>query len=80
METKLCKWGNSLALRLPKQFAESRRLSEGVNLEIRAERDGFFVRALPEKLTLAELLQEVRPENLHGESFADGSPQGKEIW
>jgi antitoxin MazE len=80
MKTKLCKWGNSLALRLPKQFAESRRLYEGVDLEITAERDGFFVRALPGKLSLAELLQEVSPENLHGESLADGSPKGKEIW
>ena len=71
MKTKLSKWGNSLALRLPKQFAESRHLSEGVDLEISAERDGFFVRALPEKPSLAELLQGVRPENLHGESFVD---------
>ena len=54
VKTKLSKWGNSLALRLPKQFAESRHLSEGVDLEISAERDGFFVRALPEKATLVE--------------------------
>ena len=51
-----------------------------MDLEITAERDGFFVRALPGKLSLAELLQEVSPENLHGESLADGSPKGKEIW
>jgi len=80
MKTKLCKWGNSLALRVPKQFAVSRHLSEGSDLEITAERDGFFVRALPQKLSLTELLQEVRPENLHGESFADSTPLGKEIW
>jgi len=80
MKTKLSKWGNSLALRLPKQFVESRRLSEGVDLEISEERDGFFVRALPERLTLSELLQGVHPENLHDESFADDTPQGREIW
>ena len=80
MKTKLSKWGNSLALRLPKQFVESRHLSEGVDMEISEERDGFFVRASPEKLTLAELLQAVRPENLHGETLADEAPQGREIW
>jgi antitoxin component of MazEF toxin-antitoxin module len=48
-------------------------------LEIKEERDGFFVQALPDKLTLSDLLEEVRPGNLHGESFVD-DPQGKEIW
>lgn len=79
MRTKLSKWGNSLALRLPKQFVLSQNLYVGVDLEIKEERDGFFVQALPDKLTLSDLLEEVRPGNLHGESFVD-DPQGKEIW
>jgi len=79
MRTKLSKWGNSLALRLPKQFVQSQNLREGVDLEIKEDRDGFFVQALPDQFTLSDLLEGVRPENLHGESFTD-DPQGKEYW
>lgn len=79
MKTKLSRWGNSLALRLPKQIALSQNLNEGIDLEIKEERGGFFVRAAPKQYSLSELLEGVDATNLHSETFCD-DPQGKEIW
>ena len=79
MRTKLSRWGNSLALRLPKQIALSQNLNEGIDLEIKEERGGFFVRAAPKQYSLSELLEGVEATNLHSETFGDDS-RGKEIW
>lgn len=39
---QLAKWGNSLALRIPKAVLEQLRLKEGDDVEIRVAPDGAF--------------------------------------
>jgi len=78
MITKLSRWGNSLALRLPKQVALSQNLNEGIDLEIKEERGGFFVKAVPKQYSLSELLKGIDEKNLHTETFGD-APRGKEF-
>lgn len=72
------KWGNSLALRLPRHIAESARLSDGQTVELAIENEAIVVRAARKKFKLSELLADYRREP---ESEVDwGKPEGNEAW
>lgn len=74
------KWGNSLALRIPKAFAEDANLDEGTPVELTLV-DGRLIAApvRPPRVSLRRLLAGIRREQLHRES-AWGAPVGKEPW
>jgi antitoxin MazE len=76
MEQTLKKWGNSLALRLPKRIAEELNLKEGSKVDIKIE--GGKIVIVPKK-ELKELLEAIRPDNLHQETDW-GQREGNEIW
>ena len=80
METRVKKWGNSLALRIPKPLAAEVGLRDGSPVELSLV-DGKLVitpRVEPE-LRLADLLAQVTQENLHGE-IETGPAVGDEAW
>ncbi len=80
MKTRVQKWGNSLALRIPKAFAAEARLAADSPVELSLAGGKLVVRALAEEpLTLDELLRGVTDENIHGE-WDTGSAVGKEAW
>lgn len=80
MKTKVARWGNSLALRLPKQLTKSYQLSEGSDVEIVEEAQGMLVKPLSRRqFQLEDLLKGVSKNNLHTGIESEG-PQGKEIW
>ncbi len=79
MRTRIQKWGNSLALRIPKPFAEEVQLVEDSSVEVRVRDGELVVVPLPEPVTLEELLARISDENLHTE-IATGKPVGKEVW
>ena len=68
MPTRIQKWGNSLALRIPKSFAEQARLSEGTDVDLVIEGERLIVRAVrAPKHTLDRLLAGITKRNLHRE-------------
>jgi antitoxin MazE len=74
------KWGNSLALRIPKSFAEEAGLHEDATVDLSLVEGRLVVRTvLPQPLTLKELLRGITDENLPGE-WDTGPAAGKEIW
>lgn len=80
MKTRVQKWGNSLALRIPKAFATEAGLSENAPVELTLCEGKLVVQTLPQKApTLGELLRGVTDENLHGE-WDTGPAVGKEVW
>lgn len=80
MKTKIARWGNSLALRIPKRLTESHQLTEGTDLEIIEMENELRIRPLiSNRYELSELLNKITDENLHGEQLSD-SPRGKEHW
>lgn len=80
MKTRVQKWGNSLALRIPKSFATDARLSEDSPVELLLVEGKLIIQALAEEpLTLDELLRGVTDKNLHGE-WDTGPAVGKEVW
>jgi antitoxin MazE len=80
MKTRVQKWGNSLALRIPKAFADEAQLRENSQVELLLADGKLIIRAIAqEPLTLEELLRGVTDENLHGE-WDTGPAVGKEVW
>lgn len=80
MRVRVQKWGNSLALRIPKSFAIETALDSGAEVDLTLE-DGRLVitpRSEP-RYALSDLLAEVTPQNLHAE-IDTGSSQGAEVW
>ena len=79
-ETRLRKWGHSLAVRIPKPLAESARLEEGERLTVSLGRDGAIViRPARRKHSLGELVARITSKNRHDETEW-GEPVGKESW
>jgi len=79
MLTTVARWGNSLAIRLPKNAVAQCGLHEGDAVKIDVdERGQLVVRPAGERLTLAQLVAGITPENRHEESFPDTI--GREIW
>lgn len=80
MLTKIQKWGNSLAVRIPRSVAQDTHLSSGKAVEL-AVQDGQIVIAPARRARfhLDELLKGVTARNRHAE-VAAGSAVGREAW
>jgi len=80
MHVRVQKWGNSLAIRIPKPLAEDAEVKEGTVLNL-AVSEGKVVATpvLKKKLSLKQLLATVNKKTLHDE-IDFGSPVGREIW
>ena len=80
MEARVQKWGNSLAIRIPKAFANQVGLADMVAVDLSVEGNTLLVTPLQEpELTLADLLADLRPETIH-EAVSWGAPVGREVW
>ena len=79
MKAQMVRWGNSLAVRIPKPVVEKARLKEGDSLEVEAAAEGLVELRRPAKVpTLAQLVSQITPENRYGEILT-GSEVGKEV-
>lgn len=77
-KAQVVKWGNSLAVRIPKAVAEEVRMQEGDLIIIEASADHIELRRADRIPTLEELVAKITPENRHGET--DWGPDvGREI-
>jgi antitoxin MazE len=80
MRTRVQKWGNSLALRIPKSFATEVGLQNESSVEMSVANGKLIIRPVVEQeVTLEQLLERVTPENLHDE-VDTGSATGREAW
>ncbi len=80
MRVHIQRWGNSLALRIPKPFAEEADVWEGTVVDLSlAEGKLIAVPQVKERFTLKQLLREVTKDNLHTD-VDFGGPAGREIW
>ncbi|MGD0499310.1 MAG: AbrB/MazE/SpoVT family DNA-binding domain-containing protein [Bryobacteraceae bacterium] len=79
-ETRVSKWGNSLAVRIPLAMARQAGLGEGdgVALALNSE-GGIVLRPTRRRYELAELVAGITRKNRHRETDW-GRPQGEESW
>ena len=80
MLAKAQKWGNSLAVRLPKTIAEECGIEADSSVEIVREDNVIVIKPVRKKsVSLDGLLAGVTKDNIHSE-VPTGKPAGKEIW
>ena len=79
MRLQIKQWGNSLALRIPKAFAQSIGLENDSPVEISLEEGQLVIRPAPPALDLESLLAQVTDDNRHAE-VATGPATGQEAW
>jgi antitoxin MazE len=79
VRAKAQRWGNSLAVRIPKAFAQELGLMAESSLDMHVVDGVLVIAPASGALTLDELLEGVTPDNLHGE-IDSGPPQGTEVW
>ena len=80
MKTSVQKWGNSLALRIPKALADEVGLQENSAVELSLRKGELVIAPLSKpELDLERLLAEVTEENLHRE-VDTGPAMGDEAW
>jgi antitoxin MazE len=80
MKTRIQKWGNSLALRIPKSFAVETGLDQDVLVDVALVDGKLIVTPLQRSsLTLEQLLAGVTDENRHAE-YDTGEAVGNEVW
>jgi antitoxin MazE len=80
MKVAVQRWGNSLAVRIPKAIAVESELTEGAVVDMKLSKGKVvLIRVRDPELTLEQLLSGVTEENIHGE-VDFGRPAGKEVW
>jgi len=70
------KWGNSLAIRLPKEILDQVHLHLKDPVNIVVKKGSVVIEPVERKLTLEELLEDYSPS----EATDWGIPQGQEEW
>lgn len=74
MQARVQKWGNSLAVRIPKSFASQSHLNQNSLVDMSVEDGRIILVPVPQPaMTLAGLLEGVTAENLHGETETGAS-------
>jgi antitoxin MazE len=77
MKHRIQKWGNSLAVRIPKSFAEEMEIGNNASVEMSLEEGALVIKADRERAwSLDTLLAEVTDENIHAEWEAEGAEAG----
>jgi len=80
MKTTAQKWGNSLAIRVPKSVALQVGLKEDDDLEIEVQDGNVVLKPHVRRVyRLEDLVKQITPENVHGETDT-GTPVGRETW
>jgi len=80
MKTRFQRWGNDLAVRIPKSFAKEVDFRADSPVDLRLFGGALVVEpASPQPPALADLLSRVRKSNINAEIDA-GSAQGRETW
>lgn len=79
MKTRITKWGNCLAVRVPQPFAEEVGLEEGGEVDLSLVDGKLVLSPLREEWSLDRLVAGITKDNVHSE-IDTGPPQGSEIW
>jgi antitoxin MazE len=76
MQTKVTKWGNSYAIRLPKDVAQALELKEESVLHLERKGNTITLRKPAKEQQLSALLKNVTPQH----EIDWGKGRGKEAW
>ena len=78
MKVQVQKWGNSLALRIPKSFAVETSIENGSTVEVTLEKGAIVMKPAKDDINLEYLLSGITTENIHSETDF-GKAEGDEL-
>ena len=80
MHAVIQKWGNSLAVRIPKSFANQTKISNGSEVDLSIKKDKLIIVPIKkeEEYSLDSFLKKINDSNIHSEEDF-GKPVGKEL-
>ncbi len=78
-QARIQKWGNSLAIRIPKPFALEIGLEQNSLVTVSIKEGKLLLEPVKPTYSLEELLAEVTTDNLHHE-VETGPAAGNEVW
>ena len=79
MIAKVQKWGNSLAIRIPKSFADETKIKADCEVELSIRDNELVIKNIStKKYSLISLMKNVNEKNIHY-AVDLGDPEGKEI-
>jgi antitoxin MazE len=73
------KWGNSLAVRIPSQFAKNLGVKNGSQIELELLDDEMVIRPVKTKPMLDDLLAQTKGKTNPHLDYEFGVPEGKEL-
>ncbi|OGQ77500.1 MAG: hypothetical protein A2289_15045 [Deltaproteobacteria bacterium RIFOXYA12_FULL_58_15] len=79
MRTQVSKWGNSLAVRLPRTVTKEIGLRDGEPVELSLEGKRIVIAPQRRRYRLGDLLRRVNADNIH-DAVETGEAVGKEVW
>lgn len=79
MQISIAKWGNSLAIRIPRYLLEGTSLKEGSAVSIEVQDGTLVIKPTKKKFKLSDLLANHKPQHNHDETDW-GAKQGAEDW
>jgi antitoxin MazE len=79
MKTQVKKWGNNLAVRIPKHIVREAGLAYNTAVEMKVEEGKLVIQRIEEPASLEALLAKVTVENLHT-ALDTGDAVGNEAW
>jgi antitoxin MazE len=78
VNSRILKWGNSLAVRIPKVFADEMKVAENTSIQLTMKEGALRIAPLKDpQWDLDSLLADVTKDNLHDE-WETGGAVGKE--
>lgn len=81
MTTKVRHWGNSLAIRVPKEIAKKAFLKEGSEVFLSLKnKEIVIIKTEKKKETLRDLVAKITPKNRHELIISGNDIVGKELW
>lgn len=79
MRSRISKWGNSLAIRIPRSVGREIELLEGTEVELVLRDGAIIITPVSNNYSLEDLVQGITAENRHTETDW-GEPKGSEVW
>jgi antitoxin MazE len=80
MKALVSRWGNSLALRIPKAAVEALALKDGDAVSITEEHGSLRI-TRPDELDIDAMIAAMRPETFHDDDPWEAiAPVGNEMW
>jgi antitoxin MazE len=79
MQARIQKWGNSLAVRIPKPFALEVGLEQNSLVAVSIQEGKLLLEPIKPSYSLKELLAKVTTDNVHHE-VGTGPSVGNEVW